>query len=78
MQVRAGADFGLPATLGSVTPLGPDFDFPARATFDVFFEVEVDGQTTLQNAVPLRMKADIISIPPRDPDSRVRHPGNRT
>ena len=66
MIVRAGSNFGLPATLGSVTPIGPDSDFPALATFDVFFEVEVVGVATLRNDEPLVMQATIDEIPPRN------------
>jgi len=65
MEVRAGSNQGLPATLGSVTPIGPGTDFPALATFDVFFEVEVQGVATLRNNQPLVMQAEITEIPPR-------------
>ena len=66
LEVKAGSQCGLPATLGSVVPLGPGGDFPARATFDVFFEVTVGGVATLRNAQPLVMAADINEIPPRN------------
>jgi hypothetical protein len=66
LNVRGGTNFGLPPTLGSVTPLGADEDFPALATFDVFFEVEVAGVATLRNDQPLVMQAEIVEIPPRN------------
>ena len=65
LTVRAGADNGLPPSLGHVTPIDPFSDFPAHAFFDVFFEVVVNGSTTLRNSEPLKMEADITEIPPR-------------
>ena len=64
LHVRGGSNFGLPATVGSVTPINPGSDFPALATFDVFFDVQAGG-ATLRNDQPLVMQAEITEIPPR-------------
>ena len=66
LQVFAGSQFGLPQTLGAVTSISPDSDFPATAFFDVFFVVDIPGIGTLQNSGPLRMEAQITEIPPRN------------
>ena len=66
MVVRAGVDFGLPPTLGTVVPLDLSGDFPALATFDVFFEVEIVGVATMRNSDPLIMQQVINEIPPRN------------
>ena len=65
VTLRAGSGFGLPPTLGSVVPLGTP-DFPATASFDVFFEVEVLGRT-LHNiqALPVQNRpGDDVKILP--------------
>ena len=38
MKVRAGSDYGLPPSLGSISPAGAN-DFPAFSTFSVIFEL---------------------------------------
>ena len=56
----------LSPSTGTVVPLGSGSDFPAQASFDVFFEVEVLGVATLQNSVALKQQAQITEIPPRN------------
>jgi len=64
VTLRAGTFFGLPATLGGVTPLVPGSDFPAQAFFDVFFEVDIPFVgTPLTNPIPLRIEGVIQEIP---------------
>ena len=71
VTLRAGTFFGLPATLGTVTPLVPDSDFPALATFDVFFEVDIPFVgPPLRNPIPLRIDGVLQEIPPKATEFR--------
>jgi hypothetical protein len=69
LRVQAGSQSGIPGltpSLGTVVPLTPSGDFPALASFDVFFEVEAGGAATLRNDEPLLQQAEINEIPPRN------------
>jgi hypothetical protein len=63
VKVRAGRDFGLPPSTGSVTPITTGTDFPATSFFDVFFEIEVGG-LLLINEDPFRLETTISEYPP--------------
>jgi len=71
VTLRAGTGFGLPATLGGVTPLVLGSDFPAQAFFDVFFEVDIPFVgPPLTNPIPLRIEGVIQEIPPKATELR--------
>jgi elongation factor Tu len=63
VNVRAGRDFGLPTSTGSVTPITPGVDFPATSSFDVFIEIEIGG-LLLRNDEPFRIETTINEFPP--------------
>jgi hypothetical protein len=61
--IKAGRDFGLPPSTGSVAPITPGTDFPATSFFDVFVEIEVGG-FLLRNEDPFRLETTISEYPP--------------
>jgi hypothetical protein len=63
VEIKAGRDFGLPPSTGSVTPITPGTDFPATSFFDVFVEIEVGG-LLLINEDPFRVETTISEYPP--------------
>jgi len=64
-HLRGGSGLGLPPTQGEATEI-PNDDFQVDSFFDVFVEIEVEGNPTVHNNAPLKVKAIIEQIPPRN------------